>query len=380
MAAKSTQTNPAVLVLENGHYFEGISIGAAGEQVGEVCFNTSMTGYQEIITDPSYAGQIVTMTCSQIGNVGINMDDMESSRPWIRGFVVKEASRIASNWRAQGDLQAFLRHHHVPAVAGIDTRKLVRILREEGAQRGIISTERSNARTLLEKVRRWPGIQGADLTGEVGCRAAYRWSTGVWQNGQGYAQIAPDSARFRIVALDFGIKHNILRSLASLGCAITVVPATLSAREILAREPDGIFLSNGPGDPAAVTHGVQTIAELLDAGRPMFGICLGHQMLCLALGAQTMKMKFGHRGGNHPVQNLATQQVEITSQNHGFVVDESTLPPTVEVTHRSLFDGTVEGIRHQQLPVFSVQYHPEASPGPHDAGYLFHQFATLMSR
>ncbi|MBF0158510.1 MAG: glutamine-hydrolyzing carbamoyl-phosphate synthase small subunit [Magnetococcales bacterium] len=374
------KTGQAVLVLEDGSRFEGISIGASGEQVGEVCFNTSMTGYQEIMSDPSYAGQIVVMTCSQIGNVGINPEDMESSRPWIRGFVVRESARLASNWRQQESLTAFLQRHRIPAIAGIDTRRLVRILREKGAQRGILSTESDHTKQLSAKAHRWPGLQGMDLTGEVSCRRAYSWRSRLWQIGHGYPELADADVRFRVTAIDFGIKRNILRSLAEIGCDIKVLPSTASARQVLASKPDGIFLSNGPGDPDAVQQGLETVTTLLQTRKPLFGICLGHQILSLALGAHTVKMKFGHRGGNHPVQNLLTGSVEVTAQNHGFVVDEATLPETVSVTHRSLFDGSVEGIRHNNDPVFSVQYHPEASPGPHDSHYLFHQFADLMNR
>ncbi|MBF0125524.1 MAG: glutamine-hydrolyzing carbamoyl-phosphate synthase small subunit, partial [Magnetococcales bacterium] len=320
----------AVLVLEDGSHFEGISIGATGEQVGEVCFNTSMTGYQEIMSDPSYAGQIVVMTCSQIGNVGINPEDMESIRPWIRGFVVKESARLASNWRSQESLTAFLQRHRIPAIAGIDTRRLVRILREKGAQRGVISTESDHIKSLSAKAHRWPGLQGMDLTGEVSCRRGYSWRGRCWQPGQqNVPDLATDEVRFRVTAIDFGIKRNILRCLAQMGCEVKVLPATATARQVLANKPDGIFLSNGPGDPDAVKQGLETTLALLQAKRPLFGICLGHQILCLALGARTVKMKFGHRGGNHPVQNLQNGSVEVTAQNHGFMVDEASLPAQV---------------------------------------------------
>nr|CRH06987.1 carbamoyl phosphate synthetase, glutamine amidotransferase small subunit [Candidatus Magnetococcus massalia] len=368
----------AVLVLEDGTRFEGRSLGARGEQVGEVCFNTSMTGYQEIMSDPSYAGQIVTMTYSQMGNVGINPEDMESRRPWIRGFIVKESARRFSSWRAQESLSVFLTRHNIPAIEGIDTRALVSKLRDQGAMRGVISSIDLDTDSLVAKAKAWPGLAGMDLTGEVSCQSEYTWQQGLWKLESGYSQISSSEDRHKVVVLDFGVKHNILRGLVQAGCDLTVVPATTTAEEILALNPDGIFLSNGPGDPDAVTHGVKTITDLLGSDKPMFGICLGHQMLCLALGAKTEKMKFGHRGGNHPVQNLSTAVVEVTSQNHGFVVRDLELPETLEVTHRSLFDGSVEGIRMKDKPVFSVQYHPEASPGPHDAHYLFKQFADLM--
>lgn len=369
---------PAVLALEDGTLFHGRSLGAPGEQVGEVCFNTSMTGYQEIMSDPSYAGQIVTMTYPHIGNVGLNPEDMESGRPWIRGFIVKEGARIASNWRTQEELGAFLIRHGIPAIEGIDTRQLVSLLREKGAQRGVLTTNTHNPRSLVEKARAWPGLAGMDLTGEVTCPTPQIWNSPLWQH-PAHPGPEPHSPRFRVAALDFGIKHNILRHLVNIGCEVTRFPAHTGAAEILAHRPDGIFLSNGPGDPDAVTHGVATIKILTESGIPIFGICLGHQMLCLALGGQTEKMKFGHRGGNHPVQELRTGRVEVTAQNHGFVVQEQSLPTALEVTHRSLFDQSVEGVRHKDRPLFSVQYHPEASPGPHDAHYLFGRFAEWMA-
>ncbi|MEG3640149.1 glutamine-hydrolyzing carbamoyl-phosphate synthase small subunit [Magnetococcus sp. PR-3] len=368
----------AVLVLEDGTRYDGRSLGAHTEQVGEVCFNTSMTGYQEIMSDPSYAGQIVTMTYTQMGNVGINPEDMESRRPWIRGFIVKESARRFSNWRSQESLSVFLTRHNIPAIEGIDTRALVSKLRDEGAMRGVISTTDFDTDSLVAKAKAFPGLAGMDLTGEVSCQTSYNWQQGLWDLEDGYGQIEARGDRKKVTVLDFGVKHNILRGLVQAGCDLTVVPAKTSAKDILATNPDGIFLSNGPGDPDAVKHAVATIQELIKADKPLFGICLGHQMLCLALGAQTDKMKFGHRGGNHPVQNLSTGVVEVTSQNHGFVVRDKELPSTLEVTHRSLFDGSVEGIRIKDKPVFSVQYHPEASPGPHDAHYLFKQFADLM--
>ncbi|MBF0271974.1 MAG: glutamine-hydrolyzing carbamoyl-phosphate synthase small subunit [Magnetococcales bacterium] len=375
----------AVLVLEDGTRFDGVSFGASGEQVGEVCFNSSMTGYQEIITDPSYAGQIVTMTAPQIGNVGVNPEDMESERPRIRGFVVKENARLLSNWRAAETLSAFLTRHGVPAIEGIDTRRLVNHLRENGAQRGVLSTVDFDTGSLVAKARAWPGLTGMDLTPEVTCGAAHHWTDGpiawksdIWSTAESRSADQPAAGK-RVVALDFGIKRNILRGLVSVGCDVWVLPATATLEEILALQPAGVFLSNGPGDPEAVHHGIGVIRQVLQRDLPVFGICLGHQMLCLALGAKTRKLKFGHRGGNHPVKNLQTGQVEVTSQNHGFVVESDGLPADLEVTHLSLFDGTVEGVRLRSAPVFSVQYHPEASPGPHDAHYLFRQFAELLA-
>ncbi|MEO5372225.1 MAG: glutamine-hydrolyzing carbamoyl-phosphate synthase small subunit [Magnetococcus sp. DMHC-1] len=374
----TTQNKTALLVLEDGTVFSGRALGAAACQVGEVCFNTSMTGYQEIMSDPSYAGQIVTMTATQIGNVGINPEDMESARPHIRGFVVKESSRIVSNWRQREDLGTFLQRHGIPAIEGIDTRHLVNLLRSKGAQRGVLSTLGDNPDDLLARARAWPGLVGMDLTGEVTCPAPHAWHESTWRLGHGHLRPGENDGKHPVVVLDFGVKYNILRCLVEAGCRLTVVPATTRAADILALNPDGIFLSNGPGDPDAVKEGIATIRTLLDSKKPLFGICLGHQMLCLALGGQTAKMKFGHRGGNHPVQNLATGQVEVTSQNHGFMVEEKTLPAGVVVTHRSLFDGTVEGMRLRDRPVFSVQFHPEASPGPHDSRHLFRQFTDLM--
>ena len=382
----TTHTDKAVLVLEDGSRFEGRSCGAATEQVGEVCFNTSMTGYQEIMSDPSYAGQIVTMTCTQIGNVGINPEDMESARPWIRGFVIKESSRIPSNWRSQESLEHFLRRHDIHAIEGLDTRALVTHLREKGSQRGVLSTMDFDQTSLLAKVHAWPGLAGMDLTGEVSCAETYPWRQGlqVWKpdvwRGPDATPLATGTPSCRVAVLDFGVKYNILRNLVSAGCELTVVPGTTSAESLLAMEVDGVFLSNGPGDPDAVVHATRTIRTLVEAGKPLFGICLGHQMLCLALGAETEKMKFGHRGGNHPVLTLRTGKVEVTSQNHGFVVRREGLPEVLDVTHESLFDGTVEGVRHREAPVFSVQYHPEASPGPHDAHALFQQFVQHMQK
>ncbi|MBF0382841.1 MAG: glutamine-hydrolyzing carbamoyl-phosphate synthase small subunit [Magnetococcales bacterium] len=383
----TNKSGRAVLMLEDGSRFDGLSCGAVGEEVGEVCFNTSLTGYQEIMTDPSYAGQMVTMTYTQIGNTGINSEDMESDRPWIRGFIIKESSRIPSNWRCEESLTDFLTRHKIPAIQGIDTRHLVTLLRDKGAQRGVLSTTDFDSDSLMAKAKAWPGLEGMNLANEVTCKKSHQWQGGdiEWKENPWHIRSLDDvppvdvnAKPFKVVAVDFGVKHNILRNLTGAGCSVTVVPATTSADEILAMNPDGVFLSNGPGDPDAVKEGIATIKDLLESGKPMFGICLGHQMLCLAVGATTKKMKFGHRGGNHPVKNLATGLVEVTSQNHGFMVDRDTLPARVEVTHESLFDGTLEGIRLKDAPVFSVQYHPEASPGPHDAHYLFGEFVELM--
>ncbi|MBF0294707.1 MAG: glutamine-hydrolyzing carbamoyl-phosphate synthase small subunit [Magnetococcales bacterium] len=374
---------PAVLTLEDGTRFDGFSFGAPGEQVGEVCFNSSITGYQEIITDPSYAGQIVTMTAPQIGNVGVNPEDMESDHPHIRGFVVRENSRLVSNWRARESLGAFLKRHDIPAIEGIDTRQLVNHLRDHGAMRGTLSTRDFDTASLVAKARAWPGLTGMDLTAEVTCPAVHSWTQGIteWKNDIWHSPnpLPNPPGQKRVAVLDYGIKHNILRSLVEAGCSLTVFPSQTTAEQVLALQPDGIFLSNGPGDPEAVHHAILAIRQLLKTDIPLFGICLGHQMLALALGAKTRKLKFGHRGGNHPVKNLLTGQVEVTSQNHGFVVEEHNLPSTLEVTHRSLFDGTIEGVRMRHQPVFSVQHHPEASPGPHDAHYLFRHFMQLMT-
>jgi carbamoyl-phosphate synthase small subunit len=377
----------AVLMLEDGSRFDGRSCGAVGEEVGEVCFNTSLTGYQEIMTDPSYAGQLVTMTYTQIGNTGINLEDMESEKPWIRGFIIKESSRIPSNWRCEESLTDFLTRNKIPAIEGIDTRMLVSLLRDKGAQRGVLSTTDFDSDSLIAKAKAWPGLEGMNLANEVTCTKSHAWKDGniEWKENSWHISSLDEASPtdnlakpFKVVAVDFGVKHNILRNLTSAGCSVTVVPASTSAKDILAMNPDGVFLSNGPGDPDAVKDGIATIKELIKSGKPMFGICLGHQMLCLAMGATTKKMKFGHRGGNHPVKNIATGLVEVTSQNHGFMVDRDSLPNTVEVTHESLFDGTLEGVRLKDAPVFSVQYHPEASPGPHDAHYLFREFVESM--
>ena len=358
---------PAILLLENGHHLKGYSFGAIGTTGGEVCFNTSMTGYQEILTDPSYCGQIITMTTPQIGNYGVNPEDMESDRIQARGFIVREASPIYSNYRATQSLDEYLNHAGVVGIEGVDTRALTRILRDEGAMNGIISSEIFDLDLLREKLKTVPSMQGQDLVKDVTCSSQWTWPSD------------KSNQRFRVVAMDFGIKHNIIRQLAENDCEVIIVPAKTSADDILALRPDGVFLSNGPGDPEPVHYATKTV-QSLTGQIPIFGICLGHQILSLALGANTYKLKFGHRGGNHPVRNQLNGKVEITSQNHGFAVDPDSLPETLEVTHINLNDNTLEGIRCTHIPAFSVQYHPEASPGPHDSRYLFREFITLMEQ
>ncbi len=367
----------AILALADGKYFIGKALGAVGEVTGEVVFNTSMTGYQEILTDPSYHGEIVTMTYPQIGNYGVNSEDIESDRPFLSGFVVKEACPFPSNFRSEMSLDSYLRDNNIVSIEGIDTRALVRHIRTVGAQTGIISSVDVDPASLIEKARKAPSIVGCDLVKQVTCEKPYRAAEGLWTLGTGYSAINDRPATFRVVAYDFGIKRNILRNLASLGCDVTVVPATTAAADVLAMNPDGVFLSNGPGDPEPLDYAQQNIRELI--GRvPLFGICLGHQLLSIASGGRTYKLKFGHRGGNQPVLDYQRQQVEITSQNHGFAVDEESLGADIKVTHINLNDNTVEGIQLLSAPAFSVQYHPEASPGPHDAQYLFQRFIDLM--
>jgi carbamoyl-phosphate synthase small subunit len=370
-----------ILALADGTTYEGDAFGAAGEAVGEVVFNTSMTGYQEILTDPSYHGQLVAMTYPEIGNVGVNPEDVESRAPFVAGFIVKEYWDPPSNWRAGEALGSYLARHGIIGIAGIDTRALVRRLRDVGAQMGAISTVDEDADRVVARARAAPDLMGRDLAREVTCAAAYDWTAGGWRLGAGYAAAPPAGARPPrfVVAYDFGIKHNILRHLVAAGCRVRVVPATMPAADVLGMKPDGVFLSNGPGDPEAVSYARENVARLL--GRvPIFGICLGHQILGLALGARTYKLKFGHHGANHPVKDLRTDKVEITAQNHGFAVDGGTLSAAVEITHVNLNDQTVEGIAHRSLPAFSVQYHPESSPGPRDARYLFGRFIELMER
>ncbi len=370
--------SPAKLALEDGTVFAGAAIGAEGEVDGEVCFNTSMTGYQEILTDPSYRGQIVTMTYPQIGNYGVNDADVESARPHLAGFVVREHSRTESNFRSAGSLSEYLKHWGVVAIESIDTRALVRRLRSQGAMRGVLSTVDLDDASLVAKAKASPGLVGRDLVREVMPEAARGWDATLseWTLlGNGDAK--PQAAGRHVVALDYGMKWNIPRHLVDQGCRVTILPGTATAEDVLAQNPDGVFLSNGPGDPEPLEYAIGTIRGLLGK-TPVFGICLGHQLLSLACGAKTFKLKFGHRGANHPVQRLDDGLVEITSQNHGFAVDEASLPASLEVTHRSLNDGTIEGVAHREYPAFSVQYHPEASAGPHDSHYLFGRFLAAM--
>ena len=373
-------SDPAVLALADGTVFHGRSIGVAGSGIGEVVFNTAITGYQEILTDPSYAQQIVTLTYPHIGNTGINPQDFESRRAFVSGLVVRDASAAVSSWRASGTLSEFLCAQGVVAIADIDTRKLTRVLREHGAQSGCIAAgpDTSDA-AAIAAARGFPGLSGADLAREVTTAEAYAWREGSWELASNtYRQ--PTAPHYKVVAYDFGIKHTILRLLAESGCAVEVVPATTPASEVLARRPDGVFLSNGPGDPEPCTYAIDAIRELIATQLPVFGICLGHQLLALACGARTVKMKFGHHGANHPVKDLDSGRVLITSQNHGFAVDEASLPVTLKPTHRSLFDGSLQGIAHRELPAFSFQGHPEASPGPRDVQPLFDHFITLIER
>jgi carbamoyl-phosphate synthase small subunit len=372
-------TAPALLALSDGSIFKGQSIGAAGNTTGEVVFNTAITGYQEILTDPSYARQIVTLTYPHIGNTGATPEDMESAQIYASGLVVRDLSMIASSWRSAEPLGELLKRGRLVAIAGIDTRRLTRLLREKGAQAGCIMTgERMDEAAAVRAARAFPGLKGMDLAKVVSTRQAYQWNDGSIGRESAATLRAPQ--RLHVIAYDFGIKRNILRLLADQGCRLTVVPATTSAADVMAMNPDGVFLSNGPGDPEPCDYAIQAIAELLNTDIPVFGICLGHQLLALASGARTVKMKFGHHGANHPVQELATGQVIITSQNHGFAVDESTLPENLTATHRSLFDGSLQGVARTDRPAFSFQGHPEASPGPHDLRPLFEAFIQLMVR
>ncbi|MDD9858086.1 MAG: glutamine-hydrolyzing carbamoyl-phosphate synthase small subunit [Gammaproteobacteria bacterium] len=370
-------TDPALLILEDGTVFHGQSAGAGGLSSGEVVFNTAITGYQEILTDPSYARQLVTLTYPHIGNVGATAEDCESRGVFCAGLIVKDVPRLHSNWRAQSSLPAYLADNGVVAISGIDTRKLTRLLRTKGAQRGCIAAGPApDAKRALAAARAFPGLGGMDLAQVVSAEQAYRWRQGSWRLGRGYGDAPPP--KFKVVACDYGVKHNILRLLAERGCDIVVVPARAGPAQILEHRPHGVFLSNGPGDPEPCDYAIATIADLLDRDMPMFGICLGHQLLALASGGQTEKMKFGHHGANHPVRDLDTGRVLITSQNHGFAVRESPLPAHLRITHRSLFDGSVQGLERLDKPAFSFQGHPEASPGPHDIGGLFDRFIALM--
>lgn len=381
--------NPAILVLADGTVFRGIAIGASGSSVGEVVFNTSMTGYQEILTDPSYCQQIVTLTYPHVGNVGCNPEDVESRQVFASGLIIRDLSMTVSNFRATQSLPEYLKANNVVAIAGIDTRKLTRILRSKGAQSGCIATG-DNVEAALAAARGFAGLAGMDLAQVVSCTKPYEWTQREWQLGAGYSAPLPSGAAasahlpltnsrtYHVVAYDFGVKHNILRMLAQRGCRITVVPAKTSAAEVLAINPDGVFLSNGPGDPEPCDYAIAATQAFLAKNIPLFGICLGHQILGLAAGAKTVKMKFGHRGANHPVQDVQTKQVMITSQNHGFAVDAATLPANARVTHISLFDGTLQGFELTDKPAFCFQGHPEASPGPHDVDALFDKFVALM--
>jgi carbamoyl-phosphate synthase small subunit len=370
----------AVLALENGTVYRGLAAGAEGETAGEVVFNTSMTGYQEVLTDPSYAGQIVTMTCAEIGNYGVSRDDVESRTPHVAGFIVRDESPVASNWRAEGTLRDYLVANRIVAISDIDTRALTRVLRSSGVMRGVIATgdvSPVNDDALVERARSIPKMEGSDFVQQVTSDKVFDWR----EEDPGEFGITAErrsSRRLNIAAYDFGMKWNILRRLSAHGCDVRVFPAKTPASELLAANPDGVFLSNGPGDPAALSYAIDNARTLVQSNVPVFGICLGHQVLGLAMGGRTFKLKFGHRGANHPVKKLETGKIEITSQNHGFAVDPASLPADVEVTHTNLYDGTVEGLRHKAHPVFCVQYHPEASPGPHDADYLFDDFIKLI--
>jgi carbamoyl-phosphate synthase small subunit len=367
----------AILALADGMVFEGYSFGAEGEASGEIVFNTSMTGYQEILTDPSYKGQIVTMTYTQIGNYGVNGEDVESDRPYVEGFIVKEHFEFPSNWRAKQSLHEYLRAHGIVGISGIDTRALTRHLRDFGAQPGFISTVDGDHAGLVARAKKLPKMSGLDLAKEVTCKEPYVWSQGDWDLSAGYSE--KSTSRYKVVAYDYGIKRNILRLLTQAGCSVVVVPAAMPAEQVLAMNPDGVFLSNGPGDPEPVTYAIENIRKILGK-KPVFGICLGQQLLGLALGGKTYKLKFGHHGGNQPIMDLSTRKVEIAAENHGFAVDMESVKDQVVMTHMNLNDKTCEGIQHKTLPAFSVQYHPEASPGPHDSRYLFQRFVDMMEK
>ncbi len=366
----------AILMLADGKYFEGFSFGFEGETSGEVVFNTSMIGYQEIITDPSYSGQIVTMTYTQIGNYGINFEDVESDKVYVEGFIVKEYIDFPSNWRCKQTLSEYLKKEKIVAIEGIDTRALVKHIRDYGAQQGIISTNNFNINELKDRASKLETLEGKNLVDKVTCNESYKWTTGDWDINNGYKKF-DNNNKFFVVAYDFGIKKNILRLLTDRGVKVLVVPANTSFKKVLSMNPDGIFLSNGPGDPAAVEYAVENVKNLIGK-KPLFGICLGHQILGLAIGCKTYKLKFGHHGGNQPIKNLSTGKVEIAAENHGFAISEHSIPDYVKITHKNLNDNTIEGIESEKYNFFSVQYHPESSPGPHDSRYLFDKFIKLM--
>jgi len=371
-------TVPAILALEDGSIFRGIAIGAEGHSVGEVVFNTAMTGYQEILTDPSYARQIVTLTYPHIGNTGVNSEDEEATEIWSAGLVIRDLAMTASSFRSEQSLSDYLKARNIVGIADIDTRRLTRILRDKGAQGGCLMAGDIDEAKALQLAKDFAGLKGMDLAKEVTTAESYEWRESSWQLGEGSRSMTDAELPYHVVAYDFGVKRNILRMLADRGCRLTVVPAKTPAADVLAMKPDGVFLSNGPGDPEPCDYAIAAIKEILATALPVFGICLGHQLLALASGAKTVKMKFGHHGANHPVQDLTTKVVHITSQNHGFAVDEASLPGNLEVTHKSLFDGSLQGIRRTDIPAFGFQGHPEASPGPHDIAPLFNQFIELI--
>jgi len=376
MTDGTSRRDSAILALADGRVFHGEAYGARGVTVGEVCFNTSLTGYQEILTDPSYTDQIMTFTYPHIGNVGINDADMEADTVSVRGLIIRAPARITSNYRSENHLEAWLAERNVVGLCDIDTRALVRHLRDHGAQNGVIASNGMSEEDAIAMARQWEGLEGRDLVGQVSCQKVKSWDIGSYHLVT--TSFHTPELKKHVVAFDFGCKRNIFRKLVDRGLRVSIVPANTSAADVLALQPDGIFLSNGPGDPAAVTYAVDTIRKLLDSNIPIFGICMGHQLLSQSLGMSTFKLRFGHRGGNHPVKDLTTGKVEITSQNHGFAVVDADIPAHVEITHRSLFDGTVEGLKVKNKPIFSVQYHPEASPGPHDADYLFDRFNDFI--